>query len=364
METPFAPVRKILHIDADAFFASVEQRDDPSLRGKPVAVGGSRERGVVAAASYEARKFGVRSAMSSIAAKRRCPQLVFVPPRFDAYRAVSQQMRDIFLEYSDLMEPLSLDEAYLDVTTNSRNMPIATEIAEEIRAKIRKETDLTVSVGVSYCKFLAKMASDENKPDGLFVITPKNGPIYMERLAIEKFHGVGPATAEKMRSLGIMNGADLKQRPEAFLRQHFGKSGPYFYNLARGIDERPVVPDRIRKSVGSEMTYEVDLHDPEDAEAAILKISDETWKRCDRVGARGRTATVKIKYSTFEQITRSRSIDGYIEDADTLKRLAIDLVRQVLPFKDGVRLLGVTVSNLHGEEEDSAVDDGGQLSLL
>ncbi len=364
MDIPTAPVRKILHIDADAFFASVEQRDDPSLRGRPVAVGGSRERGVVAAASYEARKFGVRSAMSSIVAKRRCPQLVFVRPRFEAYRAVSQQMRDIFLEYSDLMEPLSLDEAYLDVTRNSRNMPIATEIAQEIRSKVRKETGLTVSVGISYQKFLAKQASDENKPDGFFVITPKNGPLYMERLAIEKFHGVGPATAEKMRSLGILNGSDLKLRSEAFLRQHFGKSGPYFYNLARGIDERPVVPDRIRKSVGAETTYEVDLHDPEDAEAAILKISEETWKRCARLGARGRTATVKIKYSTFEQITRSRSLDGYIEDVDTLQGLALGLVRQVLPFKTGVRLLGVTVSNLHGEDEDIAVDDGGQLSLL
>jgi DNA polymerase-4 len=363
MESSIAPVRKILHIDADAFFASVEQRDDPSLRGRPVAVGGSRERGVVAAASYEARKFGVRSAMSSITAKKRCPSLIFVKPRFEAYRAVSQQMREIFLEYSDLMEPLSLDEAYLDVTTNSRNMPIATEIAEEIRAKVRKETGLTVSVGVSYAKFLAKMASDENKPDGLFVITPKNGPLYMERLAIEKFHGVGPATAEKMRSLGISNGADLKLRSEAFLRQHFGKSGPYFYNLARGIDERPVVPDRIRKSVGAETTYEVDLHDQEDAEAAILKVSEETWKRCERLGARGRTATVKIKYSTFEQITRSRSIDGYIEDGDTLHRLSLGLLRQVTPFKDGVRLLGVTVSNLHGEE-DVPSDEGGQLSLL
>jgi DNA polymerase-4 len=364
METASAPVRKILHIDADAFYASVEQRDDPTLRGKPVAVGGSRERGVVAAASYEARKFGVRSAMSSIVAKRRCPQLVFVRPRFEVYKAVSQQMRDIFLEYSDLMEPLSLDEAYLDVTTNSRNMPIATEIAREIRAKIRKETGLTVSVGVSYCRFLAKMASDENKPDGLFVITPKNGPIYMERLAVEKFHGVGPATAAKMRSLGIMNGADLKQRSEAFLRQHFGKAGPYFYNLSRGIDERPVVPDRIRKSVGSENTYEVDLHDPADAEAAILKISDETWRRCERLATTGRTATVKIKYSTFEQITRSRSADGYIDDGAALQKIALDLIRQVMPFKAGIRLLGVTVSNLRGEEEENDRGKDGQLSLL
>jgi Nucleotidyltransferase/DNA polymerase involved in DNA repair len=364
MEPQLVSVRKIIHIDADAFFASVEQRDDPSLRGKPVAVGRSRERGVVAAASYEARAYGVRSAMPSIVAKRRCPQIIFVPPRFEVYRAVSQQIREIFLDYTDLVEPLSLDEAYLDVTANSRNNPIATEIAQEIRERVKKETELTVSAGVSYCKFLAKMASDEDKPDGLFVITPKNGPLYMERLPIERFHGVGPATAERMHSLGIMNGADLKRMPEAFLRHHFGKSGPYFYNLARGLDERPVVPDRVRKSVGAERTFEVDLSDQEDAEAAIRKVSEDAWKRCDRVGARGRTVTIKVKYADFEQITRSRSVERVIGDLSDLQAISVGLLSQVVPFRASVRLLGVTVSNLLGDEPEMRSDSSGQLSLL
>ena len=366
MEASAAPVRKIIHIDADAFFASVEQRDDPSLRGKPIAVGGSRERGVIATASYEARKFGVRSAMSSLTAKKRCPGLIIVPPRFEAYREVSRQIRDIFLDYTDLVEPLSLDEAYLDVTTNSRNMPIATEIAREIRQRVREETELTVSAGVSYCRFLAKMASDERKPDGLFVITPRNGPAYMERLPVSKFHGVGPATAEKMHSLGIVTGADLKARSESFLRQHFGKSGGYFYNLARGIDDRPVVPDRIRKSIGAERTYEVDLHEPKDLDAALAKVVAETWKRIRRHDTTGRTATLKVKYSNFEQITRSRSLSCPIEDEEMLLNTAADLLRQVMPLKERVRLLGVTVSNLVGDEDESGAGDDstGQLSLL
>ncbi|NTF17320.1 DNA polymerase IV [Agrobacterium rubi] len=361
-ETP--QFRKIIHVDADAFFASVEQRDDPSLRGKPVAVGGSRERGVVAAASYEARKFGIRSAMPSITARKRCPQLIFVPPRFEVYRDVSRQIREIFLDYTNLVEPLSLDEAYLDVTENSRNNPVATEIAAEIRARVRAETDLTVSAGVSYCKFLAKMASDERKPDGLFVITPKNGPRYMERLAVSKFHGVGPATAERMHSLGIVTGADLRSHTEAFLRQHFGKAGTYFYNLARGVDERPVVPDRIRKSIGAERTFEVDLDEAADIEAALSRVVAETWTRCLRHEAQGRTVTVKVKFSDFEQITRSRSCDGYVTDQDAMQSIAISLVRQAYPLRSGVRLLGVTLSNLAGDEEASPPAADGQLSLL
>lgn len=364
MDNAAVSVRKIIHIDADAFFASVEQRDDPSLRGKPIAVGGSRERGVVATASYEARKYGVRSAMSSVTARKRCPHLIFVPPRFDAYREASRQIRDIFRDYTDLVEPLSLDEAYLDVTVNSRNIPLATTIAEEIRERVREETGLTVSAGVSYCKFLAKMASDERKPDGMFVITPKNGPAYMERLAVSKFHGVGPATAERMHSLGIVTGSDLKRQTEPFLKQHFGKAGGYFYNLARGIDERLVVPDRIRKSIGAERTYEVDLHDVEDVESALSKVVAETWSRCVRHEAQGRTVTVKIKYSDFEQITRSRSIEGFVGDEAVMRSMAAGLLQQVFPLKAGIRLLGVTLSNLSGEDDDGEVASDGQLSLL
>ena len=243
--------RKIIHIDMDAFYASVEQRDDPELRGKPVAVGGSRERGVVAAASYEARGFGVRSAMPSVTAKRKCPGLIFVKPRFDVYRAVSHQIREIFAAYTPLVEPLSLDEAYLDVTRNLKAISSATEIAEEIRARIRSETGLTASAGVSYNKFLAKMASDERKPDGLFVITPRMGPAFVEALPVGRFHGIGPVTRARMEGLGIRDGGDLKAQTLLFLQQQFGKAGPYYFALARGIDERPVCADRIRKIHGS-----------------------------------------------------------------------------------------------------------------
>src|SRR5580692_11458163 len=247
--------RKIIHIDMDAFYASVEQHENPELRGKPVAVGGSRERGVVAAASYEAREFGVHSAMPSVTAKRKCANLIFVKPRFDVYKVVSLQIRAIFAEYTLIIEPLSLDEAYLDVTENLKGIASATEIAEHIRAKIRRETNLTASAGVSYNKFLAKLASDHRKPDGLFVITPKMGPAFVEGLPVEKFHGVGPATAAKMHRLGIETGLDLRAQSLPFLQQHFGKSGPYYYWIARGVDERPVHAGRVRKSVGAENTF-------------------------------------------------------------------------------------------------------------
>src|ERR1700732_99782 len=246
--------RKIIHIDMDAFYASGEQRDNPELRGKPVAVGGSRERGIVAAASYEAREFGVHSAMPSVTAKRKCPDLIFVKPRFDVYKAVSLQIRAIFAEYTPIIEPLSLDEAYLDVTENLKGMASATQIAETIRTKIRTESGLTASAGVSYNKFLAKLASDHRKPDGLFVITPKMGPAFVERLPVEKFHGVGPATAAKLHRLGIKTGFDLREQTLAFLQQHFGKPGPYYYWIARGGHERPVRGDRIRNSLGAENT--------------------------------------------------------------------------------------------------------------
>ena len=299
--------RKIIHIDMDAFYASVEQRDNPELRGKPVAVGGSRERGVVAAASYEARKFGVRSAMPSVTAKRKCPDLVFVKPRFDAYKAVSRQIRAIFAEHTPVIEPLSLDEAYLDVTENLKGITSATQIAEEIRAKIRAETGLTASAGVSYNKFLAKLASDYRKPDGLFVITPKMGPTFVETLQVGKFHGVGPATTQKMNRLGIETGLDLRAQTLAFLQQHFGKSGPYYFWIARGVDDRPVRADRIRKSIGAENTFPDDLFTFETAHDALRPIIEKVWRYCEGTRIRGRTVTLKVKYADFHQITRSHT---------------------------------------------------------
>src|ERR1700720_893410 len=281
--------RKIIHVDMDAFYASVEQRDNPDLHGKPVAVGGSRERGVVAAASYEARKFGVRSAMPSISAKRQCPDLIFVKPRFDAYKAVSLQIREIFAEHTPVIEPLSLDEAYLDVTENLQGIATATEIAEKIRAQIRAETRLTASAGVSYNKFLAKLASDHRKPDGLFVITPKMGPAFVETLPVGRFHGVGPATTAKMHRLGIETGLELRAQTLPFLQQHFGKSGPYYYWIARGVDERPVRADRVRKSVGAESTFAQDLHAFEPMREALQPIIAKVWRECLATGARGRT---------------------------------------------------------------------------
>jgi len=253
--------RKIIHVDMDAFFASVEQRDNPELRGKPVAVGGARQRGVVAAASYEARKFGVHSAMPSVTAARKCPDLIFVKPRFEVYKAVSAQIHEIFAEYTALIEPLSLDEAYLDVTDNLKGMAVATEIAEEIRSRIFAVTALTASAGISYCKFLAKMASGHNKPNGQFLITPAKGPAFVETLSIAKFHGIGPATAARMKGYGIETGADLKAQSLQFLQEKFRKSGEYYYWIARGVDRRQVKPDRIRKSVGGENTFFDDIHD-------------------------------------------------------------------------------------------------------
>src|ERR1700730_18599691 len=264
--------------------ASVEQRDNPDLRGKPAAVGGSRERGVVAAASYEARKFGVRSAMPSLTAKRKCPDLIFVKPRFDIYKAISLQIREVFAEYTPIIEPLSLDEAYLDVTENLKGINSATKIAEEIRARIRAETALTASAGVSYNKFLAKLASDHRKPDGLFVITPEVGPAFVETLPVRKFFGVGPATAKKMALLGIETGLDLKAQTLAFLQQHFGKAGSYYYWAARGVDERPVRADRIRKSVGAENPFPADLFTYEAAREGLREILDKVWEDCERAG--------------------------------------------------------------------------------
>jgi len=342
---PSADLRKIVHVDMDAFYASVEQRDSPELRGKPLAVGGAAARGVVAAASYEARAFGVRSAMPSVTAKRKCPELIFVPPRFEVYRAVSAQIREVFAEHTDLIEPLSLDEAYLDVTRNRLGITSATAIAQMIRAKILLVTGLTASAGISYNKFLAKMASDQNKPNGQFVITPELGPTFVEALPVKKFHGVGPATAAKMQGLGIETGADLKERSLPFLQQHFGKSGLWYYRIARAIDQRAVEPDRPRKSAGAEDTFADDIFDFDAALVELEVLVAKVWRHCEDKGIRGRTVTLKVKFADFQQITRSRTAEAPIELAD-FKGLAADLLRGLFPVQKGIRLLGITLSSL------------------
>ena len=350
--TDACAIRKIIHIDMDAFYASVEQRDNPELRGKPVAVGGSRERGVVAAASYEARQFGVHSAMPSITAKRKCPDLIFVKPRFDVYRAISLQIRDIFAAYTPIIEPLSLDEAYLDVTKNLKGITLATQIAEEIRARIRAETELTASAGVSYNKFLAKLASDHRKPDGLFVITPKMGPSFVETLPVRKFHGIGPATARKMAQLGIETGLDLKGQTEGFLQHHFGKAGAYDYWAARGVDERPVRADRISKSVGAENTFVADLLIYEAARDALREIAGKVWEYCEGSGIRGRTVTLKVKFSNFQIITRSRTGQMQIRTRGELEQLGDTLLEPLFPVARGIRLLGISLSSLATEHAE------------
>jgi DNA polymerase-4 len=350
---PRSAPRKIIHIDMDAFYASVEQRDDPSLRGKPVAVGGSRERGVVAAASYEARRFGVRSAMPSLVAKRKCPELIFVKPRFDVYRAISQQIRAVFADYTPIIEPLSLDEAYLDVTENIPEIATATEIAEAIRARIRDETGLTASAGVSYNKFLAKLASEHRKPDGLFVITPKMGPSFVEALPVGKFHGIGPATSAKMNRLGIDTGLDLRAQTLPFLREHFGKAGWFYYWIARGIDDRPVRADRERKSLGAETTFPADLMTFAAATEALEPLVDKVWRAVAGANARGRTVTLKVKFADFRQITRSHTGRGPVADRAEMALVARDLLATVFPIEKGIRLLGVTLSSF-----DEAGDSG------
>lgn len=347
-----AAVRKIIHVDMDAFFASVEQRDDPALRGRPVAVGHAAARGVVAAASYEARAFGVKSALPSVTALRRCPELVFVRPRFDVYRAVSRQIHAIFADYAARIQPLSLDEAYLDVTDNLRGLPTAWATAKEIRARILAETGLTASAGISYNKFLAKLASDHRKPNGQFAVTPDMGPAWVETLPVSRFHGVGPVTARKMERLGIRTGADLRAQPIEFLRAHFGSAAGWYYAIARGEDDRPVEPDRVRKSSGSETTFDRDHKDAEPIEAGVLRMAEDVWEWCDKAQAFGRTVTVKVKYADFQQITRSRSPGGPIDRWESLRDTALALIRSVLPTEKGIRLVGVTVSNF--VERDAA----------
>ena len=344
----------------DAFYASVEQRDDLSLKGKPVAVGHPERRGVVAAASYEARQFGVRSALPSVTALKKCPDLVFRPPRFDVYKAVSRQIHQIFADYTALIEPLSLDEAYLDVTENLRGIATASATAKEIRARILDETGLTASAGISYCKFIAKLASDFRKPNGQYVVPPDMGPAFVEALPVTKFYGVGPVTAAKMHGLGIQTGADLRDHSLEFLQRHFGKSGPWYYEIARGRDERPVRPDRERKSSGSETTFSDDLVEPDKIEAGVLAMADDVWAWCEKTGRRARTVTVKIKWADFQQSTRSQSFPWLVDTRAMIHEASLGLIRSVFPVLKGVRLVGVTLSNFAPQDDKLQ----GQRSLL
>ena len=360
------PVRKIIHVDMDAFYASVEQRDDPALRGKPVAVGGSSRRGVVAAASYEARKFGVRSAMPSITAKRQCPDLIFVPPRFDAYREVSHQIRAIFHDYADEVEPLSLDEAYLDVSADKAGLGSATATAKLIRRRIREETGLTASAGVSYNKFIAKLASDQNKPDGLTVIPPGRGADFVQTLSIRRFHGIGPVTAAKMEGLGVFSGADLASKDPLWLAENFGNSAEWLFNLARGIDQRRVKSNRPLKSLGGERTFFNDLITDTEIREALAHVCTVVWDRAAKKGARGRTVTLKLRYADFRTITRAKSVPVPILDGNSLLAAGEAILAPLLPTEQGIRLLGVTLSRFEGEEddEDEIVAPADLLSLI
>ena len=349
-------IRKIIHVDMDAFYASVEQRDDPTLKGKPVAVGHPAKRGVVAAASYEARAFGVRSAMPSIVAARKCAELVFVPPRFDVYREVSKQVQAIFKDYTPLVEPLSLDEAYLDVTDSLRGIPTAWETAKQIRARIYKDTKLTASAGISCNKFLAKIASDTRKPNGQFAITPDQAEAFVAILPVAKFHGVGPKTTARMHALGIETGADLRGQTLDVLQRNFGKAGSWYYEIARGQDDRPVQADRERKSSGSETTFSEDLIDPAQIEARVIAMADDVWAWCEKANARGRTVTVKIKWADFQISTRSRSMDMTIRTQEKLHELALGLIRSVFPPPKGIRLVGVTLSNFQAQSGSESAE--------
>ena len=334
----------------DAFYASVEQLDNPELRGKPVAVGGSGERGVVAAASYEARKYGVRSAMPSKTAIRKCPDLIFIFPRFSRYKEISDQIYNIFLEYTDLVEPLSLDEAYLDVTYAKKGKPSATLIAKEIKARIFEETKLTASAGVSYNKFLAKVASDVNKPNGIFVVTPDKAQEFIDNLEIRKFYGIGKVTAEKLNKIGIWLGRDLKKMDRLELVRLFGKSGNYYYKICRGEDDREVEPSRERKSVGAEETFLNDLFYMTDLEKELLQIVETVWRRIEASGVKAKTLTLKFKYADFEQHTRSTTIPGFFSSKNQLITESKKLLKKGGGFSKGIRLLGLTVSNFKQEE--------------
>ena len=358
--------RKIIHIDMDAFFASVEQLDNPAFRGKPVAVGGSKERGVVAAASYEARKYGVRSAMPSKTAYQKCPHIIFTPPRFERYKEVSNVIRSIFLEYTDLVEPLSLDEAFLDVTENKMGIPSATLIAKAIRKQIFEKTGLTASAGISINKFLAKIASDYQKPNGITLIGPEKALSFLEKLEVDKFFGVGKVTAKKMHGLGIHTGYDLKQWTKEALKVKFGKAGSFYYDIVRGEDQRPVNPNRIRKSLGAENTFDYDLVEIEDMKMALDPILQTVHKRLEKADTFGKTLTLKIKFKYFSQITRSITQTENIVSSEILKQLTFNLLEQVNweDFPEGVRLLGVTCSNFELDEaEENIKKTGYQLTI-
>ena len=357
-------LRKIIHVDMDAFFASVEQRDNPDLKGRPVAVGGAGGRGVVAAASYEARVFGVRSAMPSVTASRLCPDLVFVRPRFDAYKEASRQIRRVFEHYTPVIEPLSLDEAYLDVTEDKLGIGSATRIAELIRQEIRAKTRLTASAGVSYNKFIAKLASDQNKPDGLCVIRPGEGAQFVAGLPIRRFHGVGPRAEAKMQALGIATGADLAAKDIVFMRQHFGSMADYLFRAARGIDLRPVRAHRVRKSVGGERTFSEDIGSGAAVRDTLENIIDIVWERIEAAEARGRTVTLKLKFTDFQIMTRATSLADYVSGKTEFGQVARALLEAELPLRGPIRLMGLTLGNLEGAEDEKPARDEAQLSLL
>ena len=348
------PHRKIIHIDMDAFYASVEQMDNPELKGKPLAVGGSEVRGVVSAASYEARKFGVRSAMSGVQTKRNCPDLIFVRPRFERYKEISKKIRAIFHEYTDLVEPLSLDEAYLDVTQNKKGNPSATLIAQEIRKRIFEEVGLTASAGISVNKFVAKVASDYNKPNGQKTVNPEEVEAFLENLDIKKFYGVGKVTADRMYHLGIFTGKDLKSKTAEFLEEHFSKSGLYYYNIVRGIHNSQVKPNRTTKSVAAEHTFNENLTSEIFMIAKLERIAEELENRLKRYNISGKTITLKIKYSDFTTQTRSKTLPYFISDKGLILETAKELLYQER-MKESVRLLGISLNNLNTEIKKTVV---------
>lgn len=357
------PHRKIIHIDMDAFFASVEQRDNPELRGLPVAVGGGGPRGVVAAASYEARAFGVRSAMPGGKARRLCPDLIFVTPRFEAYREASQKIRGIFERFTDIIQPLSLDEAYLDVTRNKHGIASATYVAQEIRRMIFEETGLTASAGISCNKLIAKLASDQNKPDGMCVVRPEEAEAFMAAMPVSRIHGVGPVTARKMAALGILSGEDLKQWPLSALQRHFGKAASFYHGAARGLDQRPVHERESRKSISVEDTFANDIGAEDQLLAELQKIADRLWRRVTASDALGRTVNLKIKLGNFRILTRARSLPAPPADAADLFSIASELLRAQLPLPVGARLLGLGLSNLINSDDEAEEEPQLRLAL-
>ena len=355
------PLRKIIHVDMDAFYASVEELDNPDLKGKPLAVGGSEKRGVVSAANYEARKFGVRSAMSGYIAKKNCPHITFVKPRFERYKEISKKIRSIFFEYTDLVEPLSLDEAYLDVTINKKGNPSATLLATEIRQRILEETGLNASAGISINKFIAKVASDINKPNGQKTVNPEEVISFLEALDIRKFYGVGKVTAEKMYQLGIFTGNDLKTKPIEFLEEKFGKGGSYYYNVVRGIHTSEVKPHRIPKSVGAERTFNENLSSEIFMLERLEHIAEELERRLKKAAIAGKTITLKIKYSDFTLNTRSKTIPYFIADKTLILETSKELLYQE-ELQNSVRLLGISLSNLN--TDNKAIKNIDDKSIL